>query len=222
MSELSIQEIYKKFEIMPTLQQHMLRVAAVGKAVCESSPLPINQSEVIEACLLHDLGNIIKFDLTKFPEFLQPEGLDYWKNVQNDFFARYGFDEHQATLMMLKELEVRPEVYKLVKALGFNEFMTDIKLSNPSYELWVCEYADMRVSPTGVVSLEERLADLEERYGKKYHHPEHVEKRKQFRDIMCQVEQVLFANATLQPSAITDGSISKAMSALKEWPIRHL
>jgi hypothetical protein len=217
MNPLSIQEVYKKFEVMPQLQEHMLRVAAVGQAVCQASPLPINQSNVIEACLLHDLGNIIKFDLTKFPEFLEPEGLDHWKNVQNDFFARYGFDEHVATLMMAKDIGVKPEVYALVKAIGFNEFMTEVNLEKPWYELWACEYADMRVTPTGVVSLGQRVADLEERYGKKYHHPDHVAKRQQFHEIMKHVESELFAKTTIKPSDINDSSIASSVIALKNY-----
>jgi 5'-deoxynucleotidase YfbR-like HD superfamily hydrolase len=57
---------------MRNLQLHQLRVAAVGQIICESIPDFDETEEVVTTCLLHDMGNIIKFDLNYFPEFLEP------------------------------------------------------------------------------------------------------------------------------------------------------
>jgi len=62
---------------MPSLQLHMFRVAGVASVICENFKQPelINQDDIVSACLLHDMGNIIKFNLSLFPQFLEPEGL---------------------------------------------------------------------------------------------------------------------------------------------------
>ncbi len=65
---MTIQQLYEKYEIMPNLQLHMYRVAAVAKMICDHFQKPINKQEVIITCLLHDIGNIIKFDLFDFPQ----------------------------------------------------------------------------------------------------------------------------------------------------------
>ena len=71
---MTILEIYEKYKIMPQLRTHMLRVAAVGKIVCDAVNEKVKQNRgefvntknVVTACLLHDMGNIIKFDLNYF------------------------------------------------------------------------------------------------------------------------------------------------------------
>ena len=64
----NITDIYEKYKIMPLLAMHQIRVAAVAMMICDSLSVPIDKDSVIKACLLHDIGNIIKFDLNHFPE----------------------------------------------------------------------------------------------------------------------------------------------------------
>ena len=77
-------EIYAEFKIMPNLQLHQLRVAAVGKLISEHFTVPVNVRDVVLACLFHDMGNILKFDLTQFPEFREPQGILYWEEVKKE------------------------------------------------------------------------------------------------------------------------------------------
>ncbi len=58
----NIIQIYSQYKIMPTLQQHQLRVAGVAKQICDSISEPIDKEVVVDVCLVHDMGNIIKFD----------------------------------------------------------------------------------------------------------------------------------------------------------------
>ena len=83
---------------MPNLQEHMLRVAAVASLVCDNFNEPLPKDDIITACLLHDMGNIIKSDLQYFPEFIKPEGLDYWQKVKDEYIEKYSRDEHKATI----------------------------------------------------------------------------------------------------------------------------
>jgi 5'-deoxynucleotidase YfbR-like HD superfamily hydrolase len=70
-----IQDIYNSFKILPSLQLHMLRVAAVTQEVCKQiyTQLPVTSETLITIALLHDLGNLVKFDMTLFPDLFEPE-----------------------------------------------------------------------------------------------------------------------------------------------------
>jgi len=58
----TITEIYEHYNIPPWLQEHMLRVSAVSSIICDQLGDKVRKHEVVSACLLHDMGNIIKFD----------------------------------------------------------------------------------------------------------------------------------------------------------------
>lgn len=69
----TISQIYDRYQVLPALQLHMLRVAAVAQLICSSHHRALPTDHIISCCLLHDIGNILKFDLTYYPEFLEPE-----------------------------------------------------------------------------------------------------------------------------------------------------
>src|SRR5437899_3061825 len=96
-----ISDIYNKYKIMPTLQKHMLRVAAVASLICDSIGLPVDRESVIAACLVHDLANIIKFRMNVIPEFFKPEGVEYWQKIKEEYIGKYGEDEHEATIKII-------------------------------------------------------------------------------------------------------------------------
>ncbi|MFW5703170.1 MAG: HD domain-containing protein, partial [Candidatus Dojkabacteria bacterium] len=118
---MTIQQAYVKFQIMPSLQLHQLRVGAVAKLILEHSPGKLERGEIITACLLHDMGNIIKFDLDLLPQFLLPEGKAYWQGVKTDFIKKYGSDEHEATVKIAKELDVSDKTLVLMSNIGFSK-----------------------------------------------------------------------------------------------------
>jgi len=84
----SPKEIYREYRLMPSLSLHQLRVAAVAKLICDSFKERIDTNNVVLACLYHDMGNIIKFDLNYFPEFTKPEGLEYWQKIKEDYIKK--------------------------------------------------------------------------------------------------------------------------------------
>src|SRR3989344_1397907 len=119
---MKIIEIYKKYKIPPNLQEHQLRVAAVALTICDNFNSEIDKDSVIKAALLHDMGNIIKFDLSKFPEFLEPEGIEYWKRVKEEFRKKYGEDEHNATYEIAKEIGVNKFAFEIIQGYGFSKY----------------------------------------------------------------------------------------------------
>ena len=94
---MTVQEAYDRYRITPALQLHQLRAAGVARILCEHHPGVKDTKSPVIACLFHDMGNIIKFDLDALPAFLEPQGLSYWQGVKDEYIAKYGTDEHIAT-----------------------------------------------------------------------------------------------------------------------------
>ena len=100
---MNILQIYKKYQIMPQLAEHQLTVAAVAEELLNHLSFPpkadpppaeiLDRHDVVAACLLHDMGNIVKFDLTKTPDlhpglFLKPKDRIFWESVKQEFIER--------------------------------------------------------------------------------------------------------------------------------------
>lgn len=243
---MSILEVYQQYEIMPNLQEHMLRVAGVALLICEHLQTyarsiksdvssGINESiltssktsdahSIITACLLHDMGNILKFNLDVFPDFLQPQGREYWQQVQEMYKQRYGQTEHHATLAIAQELGASDRVLELIRAVGFQCALQNMESSDLGKK--ICAYADMRVSPHGVVTLLERCQDLEKRYHSRYSSPQDVERRQEFVRALQQIEQQIFnqissnkENAAFRPADITEEAVQTKIELLQQWTI---
>ena len=217
-------EIYEKYNIMPALQLHQLRVAAVGKLICDNVTKPINERDVILACLFHDMGNIIKSDLSVFPEFLEPEGLDYWQGVKDEFVNKYGSDHHAANSAIAREIGLPQSALELLDNIGFSKLETI--LASVSDEIKICEYADLRVGPHGVLPLEERLHEGRQRYLKR--HPNEWVGRgvrsttEQFQTLIRtarELERQIFEHASIRPEDITDASVAPLVEELQNYSV---
>ena len=211
----NIQDIYEVYKIMPNLALHQKRVAAVAKTLTDA--LQIESTHVISACLLHDMGNMLKFRLQDFPEFLEPQGLEYWRQVQEQMFARYGRDEHAATIAIAEELAVSSQTMNCLRSVGFSRSIEN--LSAPLAHQ-ICAYADMRVGPYGVISLTERFEDGRKRYAhrtdRKLLEQERIEALYQ---AAYDIENNIFSSLRIRPSDITDSTIQQTISELSTYII---
>jgi len=222
---MNILEIYKKYQIMPQLQEHQLAVAAVAEMICENfkpsprTPLPEGEGKpyldhdiIVAACLLHDMGNIVKFNFDQTKEYkLAPQEvgrLDYWKVVKEKFMAKYGTDSHNVTIKIIKEIGVSARVFELIDCVGFDQGADNA--ATDDFGKKICAYSDMRVMPAGACSLEERMADLRVRYK---NHPEGAHNRDVFEAALRQIERQIFENCDIKPEDITE----KAIADRKEW-----
>ena len=208
-----ITEIYKKYRVTPQLQEHHLRVAAVAKQICDNLSVNIDKETIIKACLIHDLGNILKFDLTRFPEFLEPEGLEYWEKVKADVVSKYGTgDEHEVTMKMAKEIGVSVDVIDCVDHFGFSQAIDNQRrpLKNQ-----ICAYADMRVGPHAVVSLEQRLEDGRKRY--QNHKYSKAMNSEELALALKNIEEQIFSKATIKPTDITNETIAPIIKELQAY-----
>lgn len=218
---MKISEIYKKYQIPPHLQLHMYRVSAVAWVICDNFKEKIDKDNVVAADLLHDMGNIIKFDLKLFPEFLEPEGYDYWLGVQRDYIARYGNDEHEATRIIAEEVSASTRIRELLNSVGSSKTSKIIKSLDKSK--WIANYADYRVYPHGVVSLEKRLKDGRKRYVQnKGLHSVSMKKSIEIEKFSYQLEKLIQRDTSIDLNSITDKSVSGIIKQLPNFEIQQL
>jgi len=209
-------DIYEEYKIMPGLQMHQLRVAAIAFQICDSLDIDVDKESILTACLLHDMGNIIKFHLDYFPEFSKPEGLEYWQRVQEDYIDKYGKNEHSANVAISKELGVLSHVTELIDSTD-PSFIQKTK-DSLNFEEKICIYADERVTPHGIVSVDERSEDAKKRYA---NHPnafdEHA--RTSFVSIVKDIEKQIFLYSKIKPEDINDESTVAYIKKLKFFVI---
>ena len=222
---MNIQEIYTKYKIMPSLQLHQYRVAGVAMYLCERVKMKIDTDNIIAACLLHDMGNIIKFKLELFPDFLQPEGYEYWDKIQTEFKEEYGSDEHVATMAISQEIfdaqNTPPHssrVLELIEAIGFSNARENFEMND--FGRKIAAYADMRVEPHGVTNLEHRLLDGNKRFV--IHKPGLNDEGffKEMGSYLSKIEEQLFEDLEVTPDDITEKAVSSYFDTLKHIDIK--
>jgi len=213
---MNILEIYKKYQIMPQLQEHQLRVAGVAKIICENFKGEIDSDNIIKACLLHDMGNILKFDLDNplFQESMEPQGAEFWKKVQSEFKQKYGQDEHRAHLEIAREIGVSERILELIEAISFKG--APINAASNDFGRKICQYSDDRVGPFGVITLEQRFNDLRKRYA---HHGEDSPEKRDFEQALREIEKQISAQCKIKPEDITNESINQSIEILRNYDI---
>ncbi len=213
---LPVETIYKIYKIMPVLEMHMLRVAAVATLICDNFEGFVPKEEIITVCLLHDMGNIIKSNFEFMPESLEPEGLEYWQNVKDEFVKKYGNDEEKAHGKIMEEIGVSKKIIGLVNKISF-KYACDYK-ENKDFVIKIINYADWRVSPCGVVSFDERMIESKSRYKLKTK----AEEDERERLIICakEIEKQIFAKCKIKPEDINDETATPIISKLKNFMIK--
>lgn len=214
-------EVYAAYTIMPSLRVHQLRVAAVGKMICDNFKNPVNTHDVILACLFHDMGNILKFELSTFPEFTEPEGVEYWESVKLGYREKYGTNQHLATEKIAREIGLSESAIACMKAVDFTKL--DGTLESGTTEMLICEYADMRVAPHGIVPMEQRLREGRERYRTRGTAGEWMADSSDRFDILMEaargIERIVLRDTPLAPEDINDAAAAPLIEELWEYPL---
>lgn len=213
---MNISEIYTQYMIMPSLQLHMLRVSGVAKIICENIKEQVDTKHILSACLLHDMGNILKFDLKLFPEFLEPEGLDYWQKVKDEYEEKYGSDEHKTTLKIARELKVSERTLALIDAIGFSSAQKNYESKDT--DKIICQYSDMRVAPYGVQSLQARLDDGRKRF-KMSNNNDDLDHFEAMRTALSKMETFIFSATSITPEDVTDERVQNELASLRQFEI---
>lgn len=162
-------DLYALYDIMPQLITHQLRVAYVGKIVAENWQHTCDPEFITQLCLVHDLGNIVKFDLTDGVDrtlFGEIDNLAHWQEIQKKYWSLYGKNAHDATIGILHDSGLTRFIHPIEEEekLYFSEPDAQTLLStDPSVVILM--YADCRVTPAGITSYRTRIDDLRARYG---------------------------------------------------------
>lgn len=210
---MTAQEAYDAYTIMPNLQLHQLRVAAVASIIVDTFEKPLDRNEIITACLLHDMGNIIKFDLQRFPQFLEPEGFEHWNQIRESFLSKYGTDEHQATYKIATEIGVSSRSAELLSAIGFTK--AHINSQHNDFGKKICCYADQRVTPHGISTLQERLDEGLKRYKGKFA----SEETTRGRESLVLMEKQIFTRCDVSPDEITEKHVEPLFKELRTFEL---
>ncbi len=206
---MNFAQAYQHYQIPPNLQLHQLRVAGVGYLVAQHCHFQVDSVLVARACLVHDMGNILKFDLS--PNTAQRYGLtnlDQLRQIQQQFRQKYGSDEVKATFKICQELGLTKELEILKQENQLYEIKT-VTLRG-SWPVKILLYADMRVSPDGIVSLKSRLTDFLKRYN--LHKPSLLNEA-------YQLENLLQQHTSINITAINESQTKPLYSQFLNWKV---
>lgn len=214
-----VSQLYQQYPVPLNLAEHMFWVAGVGTWIAQHFQSKIDQKLITKSLLLHDLANLIKFDLAKFSYFLKPEDhdLQYWQAQQQVMIARYGDREHLALLALLKELNVDAKTYQLLDQLSIYNLPAIVE--GTDFPLKICLYADYRVAPAGLVSLETRLADLKNRYHQREPNLASQKKAAKNLTLLKQLETQIETNLDLSLTKMTQEQVFNLLKKLKDFEL---
>lgn len=214
-----IKKIYETYIVPPHLQNHMYRVASIVQYIWERIWLQKKElHDVITVGLLHDIWNILKFDMSLYPDVREPEWVTYWTNIK-EWYKKYGSDEKEATFWICKELNISQEAYDLVvlydSTLPKNIAKTDNIL------LKLVDYADSRVMVYWISTIQERIEKLIRRNMKnKWRTREKAESMWQDRiNNTSLFEQHLINQYWIDPQGITDTTMKPIIDKLSIYDI---
>jgi hypothetical protein len=146
----------------------MLRAAAVGRIICQNlKRVEIDKDLVIKALLLHDMGNIIKFDFadTDMLQKKDKKRVNELIKTQKQFIKKYGNKTDEVTLQIIKEMTFDKRIIKLCANSHWEE--AEEIIENDYWNRKIVCYSDMRVGPFGIMNLHDRFIDLIKRRPKK-------------------------------------------------------
>jgi hypothetical protein len=156
-------KIYAQYGIPLNLQEHMLRVGALASILLDHWIGPtVNKPAIIETCLFHDITKPLTFDMDRQAQYVKsPEELESIRQVHDSLITHYGNDEHQAAIKIFKEIGCLPHSIELINNLEWIYLPHLLKVNK--LDSLIPIYCDMRIGPKGILSMPDRLADLQAR-----------------------------------------------------------
>lgn len=211
---MNIGTIYEKYSIPQNLQRHMLSVAALASLICNLLPdVNINKDLVVKTSLLHDMGNVLKFNFSRTDLFDEADRnkIASYKIAQAYLSEKYGANPDEATLRIIQEITGNIRIKNLCQDSHWENLGK--YLNSDRWDIKICCYSDMRTGPFGLLSLPQRIADIKQR------RPEESAQL----DILLQqgleVEEQLDLATHGRLSEIDEVQINQAIAALREIEI---
>jgi len=199
---MTISELYKKYYVSPNLKDHMFRVAGVASFIADHwTGSEIDWNTLIKCALIHDIGNLVKFNFERNLEFYgrEKKNIKIWKERQKEMIAKYGSEDNEATHKILKEISFPENLNEIIYSKRFSNSIHTLESDN--YLLKILHYSDLRVLPMGIDTLSERFAEAKSR---QYGQTDNIED-------LCQVcfdiEKQIQANVNVPLSNINSKSV---------------
>jgi hypothetical protein len=213
----NIQLIYERYSIPKNLQRHMMQVAAVGEQLSNASKMPVNKNNIVAALLIHDLGNLVKMQLhsdekIKLLDLEDQNKVEYYRKKQKEFIEKYSSDDFVTNKLIAKEIGVENEIIDLLPGENPLQMLTKREVTPKNIEKIICIYSDLRVSPTGVTTIKERLAEYAKRHSFDSD-PAKTEHSNNFVKAAEEMERKLFLKMNITPKEITKDSVKKLVSS---------
>lgn len=212
---MTIQLFYEKFQIPSNLQRHMYMVAAVGAYIADhwDKPNELDRARIVKGLLLHDTGNIIKFDFSR-PDLLgdaERKDLEKWKRIQTEFTQQYR-NEDVATHALARLSGVDEKAFEILDAVGSAKLQKALETADWNKKI-AC-YSDFRIGPFGVLTVNERFDDIVARYRGRGHAMSDIEETERKRQRCLQLEKELQAHLTFNLQTLDASQIEKGSKEL--------
>jgi hypothetical protein len=216
---MTIAEVYTHYRTPSNLQEHLYRVTAVGLTIVRalSDTCPMNERLITSTLLLHDMGNILKFDLSSTTSGFSETERARLQTLQDEYRSLYGKNEHEATIAIAHELNMSSDVIDLLERASSDKMHAIVH--ERDWPAMLAVYADMRVSPSGIVSVNERMDDLLERYKRRAHPLSLSDMIELLRTSTLEAESLLQAHARIDLAAIDDESVAVLLNELRKYEL---
>jgi hypothetical protein len=195
----------------------MIRVAAVADYIIENWQGPkLHRERILTTLLLHDIGKPVR-NLDN-ADNAKDEDKAGNNRTAAEFAKRYGNEEHVASFNIAYELGVNLEVCRLILNVGVpnNKMIAE----NKDWNLKVCSYADQRVAPYGIVSLQERFSDFKKRYEGTRFSIWNFKDQPAVIEAAFEIEKQVTNKARLKPQQITNEAVARKINLLPNFIIR--
>lgn len=164
---MQLQEIYNRHLLPYNLQMHHYRVGAFAvEAAVTMGVSGYEQMCLMAAAGLHDLRNLIKYNFSdiRLWDSRDLARIGELRLYQKYLIETYGTNVESATLKTVKQMGAPPDVIDILEHStihSLQELSETWDWSNILYQILL--YSDLRVGPSGFVSLDERIADALDR-----------------------------------------------------------
>lgn len=210
----NITDIYKHYGIPEMLQMHMFRVAAIADQILSAWNGPnINRESLMRVLLLHDMGNIVKMNI-------EPSESPQTRCMREKYYSKFGKDDHSVSHEIAKELGLSEDELSLMDGKVF--IKNDETLLSNNYPRKIGAYADQRAAPDGVLPLLTRLREAQRRYRNKPGSSMNNPRTEKLIECALKIEKQLMAHCNIEPSDITDSSISFFLENLRTFEVGRL
>ncbi len=213
----NIIDVYSSYQIPKHLQIHMLRVTAFGALVSDrfDPNIVLDKESLVAAMLIHDMGNILKFDINVTRSLGVSEvEINNIEKTKSEYRQKYGNDEHSATYAIALELGVTSNAYHILTNMGSSKIKHMIGTDN--WEVKIATYSDNRIDPRGVTTLTKRWQDVLERYKGRTDHrlgsSDEVEERKKY---SFDLEKQIQSKCNLDLQSIDNSTIASYIERVK-------